>query len=57
MPASAFGFVESRRSGYLNLGAAPGLIGTNARALARASPANGKFLGKTALVLNVSKIF
>ena len=95
-----FGFVDSRNSGYLDLGAnldvAPGLvlnlhaghqkvrnvsaasytdwklgltkdfgvasaalavIGTNASALAYASPANGKFLGKTALVLTVSKTF
>lgn len=33
------------------------LIGTNAGAAAYASPANGKFLGKTALVLSASKTF
>ena len=33
------------------------VIGTNANEAAYASPANGKFLGKTALVLNVSKTF
>jgi uncharacterized protein (TIGR02001 family) len=33
------------------------LIGTNASELAYASPANGKFLGKTALVLSVSRTF
>ena len=32
-------------------------IGTNARKSAYASPANGKFLGKSALVLSVSKTF
>ncbi len=33
------------------------VIGTNANELAYASPANGKFLGKTALVLTISKTF
>lgn len=33
------------------------VIGTNAGETAYASPANGKFLGKTALVLTVSKVF
>ena len=33
------------------------LIGTNASDVAYASPANGRFLGKTALVLSVSKTF
>jgi uncharacterized protein (TIGR02001 family) len=33
------------------------LIGTNAGKVAYASPANGKFLGKSALVLTVSKTF
>jgi uncharacterized protein (TIGR02001 family) len=33
------------------------LIGTNAGDIAYASPANGKFLGKTALLLSVSKTF
>jgi uncharacterized protein (TIGR02001 family) len=33
------------------------LIGTNASETAYASPANGKFLGKTALVLSVNKTF
>lgn len=33
------------------------VIGTNASKVAYASPANGKFLGKTALVLSVSKTF
>jgi uncharacterized protein (TIGR02001 family) len=32
-------------------------IGTNARESAYASPANGKFLGKSALVLSISKTF
>lgn len=95
-----FGFVDSKHSGYLDLGAnidvATGLvlnlhaghqkvknvaaasysdwkvglakdfgvvsgalavIGTNASELAYASPANGKFLGKTALILSMSKTF
>lgn len=95
-----FGFVHSKHSGYLDLGAnidvATGLvlnlhaghqsvkhaaaasytdwkagltkdfgvvsgalavIGTNASEVAYASPANGKFLGKTALLLSVSKTF
>ena len=33
------------------------IIGTNASEIAYASPANGKFLGKTALVATVSKTF
>jgi len=33
------------------------VIGTNANTTAYASPANGKFLGKTALQLTVSKTF
>lgn len=33
------------------------VIGTNAGEVAYASPANGKFLGKTALVVSVSKTF
>jgi uncharacterized protein (TIGR02001 family) len=95
-----FGYVDSRRSGYLDLGANLGLgqgltlnlhagrqdvrhhdaasytdyklgvtrdfgvaslalafVGTNAGGTAYASPANGKFLGKKALVASVSKIF
>ena len=95
-----FGFVDSKNSGYFDLGAnleaAPGtvlnlhigrqtvkntsaasytdwklgvtrdfgvatgalaLIGTNASRTAYASPANGKFLGKNALVLTISKTF
>jgi uncharacterized protein (TIGR02001 family) len=95
-----FGFVDSKNSGYLDLGAnidagggvtvnlhagrqkvrnasqadytdwkigatrdfgavagALAVIGTNAGKTAYASPANGKFLGKTALVLTVSKVF
>lgn len=95
-----FGFVDSKHSGYLDLGAnidvATGLvlnlhaghqsvkhaaaasysdwklgltkdfgvvsgalavIGTNASEATYASPANGKFLGKTALILNMSKTF
>ena len=95
-----FGFVDSKHSGYLDLGAnidvstglvlnlhaghqgvrrvaaasytdwkigltkdfgvvsgALALIGTSASEAAYASPANGKFLGKTALVLSVSKTF
>jgi len=95
-----FGFVDSKNSGYLDLGAnidagnglvvnlhaghqdvkhnsaanysdwkvgvtkdfgvvsgALAVIGTNASESAYASPANGKFLGKTALVLTISKTF
>lgn len=95
-----FGFVDSKNSGYLDMGAnidagdgytvnlhaghqkvknssqadytdwkigatkdfgvvtgALAVIGTNAGKTAYASPANGKFLGKTALVLTVSKVF
>ena len=95
-----FGFVDSKNSGYLDIGAnieagagqvvnlhaghqnvknvpaasytdwkigvtkdfgvvigALAFIGTNASEVAYASPANGKFLGKTALVLSVSKTF
>lgn len=95
-----FGFVDSKNSGYLDIGAnieagegitinlhaghqkvkgtdvasytdwkigatkdfgvvsgALAVIGTNANETAYASPANGKFLGKTALVLTVSKTF
>lgn len=95
-----FGFVDSKNSGYLDLGAnfdlgegytlnlhgghqkvrsndaasytdwklgltkdlgvaslAVAVIGTNASEAAYASPANGKFLGKTALVLNLTKTF
>lgn len=95
-----FGFVDSKNSGYLDLGINPDLgggitlnlhgghqrvanndkasysdwkvgltrdfgvvtgalavIGTNADKLAYASPANGKFLGKTALQLTVSNTF
>lgn len=95
-----FGFVDSKNSGYLDLGAnieagaglyvnlhagrqgvknnaaasytdwkigltrdfgvvtgALAVIGTNANKAAYASPANGKFLGKTALVLTVNKTF
>ena len=37
--------------------AALAVIGTNAGKLAYASPANGKFLGKSALVLTISKTF
>ena len=33
------------------------VIGTNADKLAYASPANGKFLGKTGLVATISKTF
>lgn len=95
-----FGFVDSKHSGYLDIGAnldagrglivnlhaghqrvqhnaaasysdwkvgvtrdfgvvsaALAYIGTDAGKLAYASPANGKFLGKSALVLTVSKTF
>lgn len=95
-----FGYVDSRHSGYLDLGAnldlghsltlnlhagrqdvrhhnaagytdyklgvtrnfgtaalAVAFVGTNAGESAYASPANGKFLGKKALVVSVSKIF
>ena len=95
-----FGFVDSKNSGYLDLGAnieagegytvnlhaghqdvkhngaasysdwkigatkdfgvvtgALAVIGTNADKTAYASPANGKFLGKTALQLTISKVF
>jgi uncharacterized protein (TIGR02001 family) len=95
-----FGFVDSKNSGYLDLGAnldagggytvnlhagrqkvrhasqadytdwkigatkgfgvvtgALAVIGTNAGKTAYASPANGKFLGKTALVLTVGTVF
>lgn len=95
-----FGFVDSRRSGYLDLGAnielgegltlnlhagrqdvrhndassytdyklgltrdfgvaslALAFVGTNAGRSAYASPANGKFLGRKALVASVSKTF
>jgi uncharacterized protein (TIGR02001 family) len=95
-----FGFVDSRRSGYLDLGAnidagsgltvnlhagqqqvrhnglasytdwklgvskdlgvvtgAVALIGTNANETAYASPANGKFLGRNGIVVNVGKTF
>lgn len=95
-----FGFVDSKHSAYLDIGAnidagngytinlhaghqdvkhlsaasytdwkagvtkdfgivtgALAVIGTNASEQAYASPANGKFLGKTALVLSVSKTF
>jgi uncharacterized protein (TIGR02001 family) len=95
-----FGFVDSKNSGYLDVGAnfdlgegytlnlhgghqkvshneaasysdwklgvtkdfgvasvAAAVIGTNADKTAYASPANGKFLGKTALVLSLSKTF
>jgi len=95
-----FGFVDSKRSGYLDIGAnvdvaagtalnlhvghqevkhapaasytdwkvgltrdfgvvtgALAVIGTDAGKSAYASPANGKFLGKTALLLTISKTF
>ena len=95
-----FGFIDSKNSGYLDIGAnvdagggytvnlhaghqkvkhagqadytdwkigatkdfgvvtgALAVIGTNAGKTAYASPANGKFLGKTALQLTVSKVF
>jgi uncharacterized protein (TIGR02001 family) len=95
-----FGFVDSKNSGYLDIGAnidagngftanlhaghqkvehnaaasytdwklgvtkdfgvvtgALAVIGTNAGKSAYASPANGKFLGKTALLLTISKTF
>lgn len=95
-----FGFVDSRRSGYLDLGANVGLgrsltlnlhagrqqvrghavagytdyklgvtsdlglaslslalVGTNADEAAYASPANGKFLGRRALVASLAKTF
>ena len=95
-----FGFVDSKNSGYLDIGAnidvatgtvlnlhaghqdvkhlsaasytdwkvglthdfgvvsgALAVVGTDASKTAYASPANGKFLGKTALVLSVSKTF
>ena len=95
-----FGFVDSKNSGYVDIGAnidagdgytvnlhaghqkvrnndassytdwkvgatkdfgavtgALAVIGTNAGEAAYASPANGKFLGKTALQLTISKIF
>ncbi|NHZ81770.1 hypothetical protein F2P44_21190 [Massilia sp. CCM 8695] len=95
-----FGYLDSKRSGYLELAANPGLgkgfvlnlhagrqrvahhsaasytdykigitrefgvanvalaaIGTDAGKAAYASPANGKFLGKRALLLTVSKTF
>lgn len=95
-----FGFVDSKHSGYLDIGAnidvgngvsanlhaghqdvkhasaasytdwklgvtkdfgvvtgALAVLGTDAGKLAYASPANGKFLGKTALLLTISKTF
>lgn len=95
-----FGFIDSKNSGYLDLGAnldagggytvnlhagrqqvkhssqadytdwkigatkdfgvltgALAVVGTNAGKAAYASPANGKFMGRTALVLTVSKVF
>ena len=95
-----FGFVDSKNSGYVDVGAnidagdgytvnlhaghqkvknndassytdwkigatkdfgvltgALAVIGTNAGKTAYASPANGKFLGRTALQLTISKIF
>lgn len=95
-----FGFVDSKNSGYLDLGAnidagngytvnlhaghqqvkhasqadytdwkvgatkdfgivtgALAVVGSNAGKAAYASPANGKFLGKTALLLTVGKVF
>lgn len=95
-----FGFVDSKNSGYVDIGAnieagegftvnlhaghqnvkhngassysdwkigatrdfgvvtgALAVIGTNAGKAAYASPANGKFLGKTALQLTISKVF
>ena len=95
-----FGFVDSKNSGYVDIGAnidagggftanlhaghqkvmhndassytdwkigatrdlgmvtgALAVIGTNADKTAYASPANGKFLGKTALQLTISKVF
>jgi uncharacterized protein (TIGR02001 family) len=95
-----FGFVDSKNSGYVDIGAnidagdgytvnlhaghqkvrnndassytdwkvgatkdfgavtgALAVVGTNAGKTAYASPANGKFLGKTALQLTISKIF
>ncbi|MET3132947.1 uncharacterized protein (TIGR02001 family) [Oxalobacteraceae bacterium GrIS 1.11] len=98
--SNLFGFVDSKNSGYLDLGAnidvgngftvnlhaghqqvkntsaasysdwkigatkdfgvvtgALAVIGTNANETAYASAANGKFLGKTALVLTISKTF
>ena len=39
------------------LGGALAVVGTSAGKAAYASPANGKFLGRTALVLTVSKVF
>jgi len=97
---SLFGFVDSKNSGYLDLGASIGAgagytvnlhaghqrvknnsasdysdwklglskdlgfasvqlaaVGTNASKVAYASPANGKFLGKNALQLTVSRTF
>lgn len=98
--SNLFGFVDSKRSGYLDFGlnldagdgytvnlhaghqqvrhngqadysdwkvgvskdfgvvtGALALLGTNASKSAYASPANGKFLGKTALQLTISKTF
>lgn len=98
--SNLFGFVDSKNSGYVDIGAnidmgngftgnlhaghqkvehnsaasysdwkvgvtkdfgvltgALAVIGTNAGKSAYASPANGKFLGKTALVLTISKSF
>ncbi|OYO30903.1 TorF family putative porin [Janthinobacterium sp. PC23-8] len=98
--SNLFGIVNSKNSGYLDLGAnidlangwtgnlhaghqkvknndassytdwkvgvtrdfgvvtgALAVIGTNAGKVAYASPVNGKFMGKTALVLTVSKVF
>lgn len=98
--SNLFGFVDSKNSGYVDIGAnidmgngftgnlhaghqkvehnsaasysdwkvgvtkdfgvltgALAVIGTNAGKSAYASPANGKFLGKTALVLTISKAF
>lgn len=95
-----FGFIDSKNSGYLDIGASIeagtglvislhagrqvvqnvsaasyvdwkiglakdfggvsgslALVGTNAGKVAYASPANGKFLGKTALLLGLSKTF
>ncbi|MGK5025813.1 TorF family putative porin [Janthinobacterium sp. RB2R34] len=98
--SNLFGIVDSKNSGYLDLGAnvdltngwtgnlhaghqkvrnndassytdwkvgvtrdfgvvtgALAVIGTNAGKTAYASPVNGKFMGKTALILTVSKVF
>ena len=57
---SAFSYSDWKIGVTKDFGFASGsvaVIGTNADDIAYASPANGKFLGKTALVVSVSKTF